>query len=429
MRSPPDARRRRLESACRLGVFALLGWMLGTAFFPTAELHRRTAAATELARALPVWTTAPRTDLLELTLDRAPSRAQLAWLSALRRAGHSVAWSGSVPAAALAVEPAPEPGGALRFSVAAPDSTPLRLHDALGDLDSLITTGRGAALVVPRGDGDAAVIVGPQSLAPTRLDSASLRPLLIVGAAGWETKFTAASFEESGWAAETRMTVAPGVTVGSAAALALDTAHFSAVVALDTTVKALGAGVATFVRSGGGLLLAGDAWRASNVAALAPGRTGPRVPATTTVADTLGLASAGYLPITQLRADADVVERRGQDVSIAARRVGAGRVVQVGYDETWRWRMSGGPQSVRGHRAWWSRLASAVAYARFSDASPLGQREFVAVPRAALMDALGAAREPAVLPRRWSVDQRWLLAAIFMLLLVEWGSRRTRGSR
>src|SRR6185503_3060787 len=57
------------------------------------------------------------------------------------------------------------------------------------------------------------------------------------------------------------------------------------------------------------------------------------------------------------------LQRRASVTSIAARRVGAGRVVQSGYQDTWRWRMAGGDESVRDHRKWWSGLVSGVAYA------------------------------------------------------------------
>jgi hypothetical protein len=429
MRSRPDAGRRRLESACRLGVFALIGWMLGTAFFPTPALRTRDASAADLARALPAWTTAPRTDVLTLALDRAPSRAQLAWLSALRRAGHVVTWSGSVQPTALSVEPAPGPHGAWRFSVAAPDSASLRLVDSLGDIQSLNTRGRGARLVVPAVDGRAAVAVGHQELGAGLRDTATLRAVLVVGRAGWEAKYTAAALEEGGWQVETRFAVAPGVIVGNAAGAVIDTAHLSAIVALDTSVNALGPALNRFVRSGGGLVLAGGAAAAAHAAALAPGQSGPRVPASASGSDTLGLASAGYLPVARLRPDAQALERRGGDVVVAARRVGAGRVLQLAYDETWRWRMSGGPGSEAGHREWWSRLVSTVAYARFAPARGIAAPEFTPMPLAAVVNAVGASRPAPVLPHAWSVDQRWLLAAIFLLLLVEWTSRRLRGSR
>jgi hypothetical protein len=83
----------------------------------------------------------------------------------------------------------------------------------------------------------------------------------------------------------------------------------------------------------------------------------------------------------------------------------------------------------RGHREWWSRLVSTVAYARFAPARGIAAPEFTPMPLAAVVNAVGASRPAPVLPHAWSVDQRWLLAAIFLLLLVEWTSRRLRGSR
>ena len=40
--------------------------------------------------------------------------------------------------------------------------------------------------------------------------------------------------------------------------------------------------------------------------------------------------------------------------SLAARRAGAGRVVQLGYDETWRWRLAGSGDAPTAHRDYWS---------------------------------------------------------------------------
>jgi hypothetical protein len=89
--------------------------------------------------------------------------------------------------------------------------------------------------------------------------------------------------------------------------------------------------------------------------------------------------------------------------------------------------MAGASGSENAHRDWWARVVSAVAYAPPASAAttldgPAG------APLANLVDRLGPARErPAAGAAGHSIDRRWLLAAIMILLLAEWASRRLRG--
>ena len=105
--------------------------------------------------------------------------------------------------------------------------------------------------------------------------------------------------------------------------------------------------------------------------------------------------------------------------------------MQVGYDETWRWHMAGSDESAAAHRAWWSRLVAAVAYA------PLVPREsglpsIDETPLASLVDALGS---PTPMPARPAAptDNTRITWMLFMLIAVslfaEWTSRRVRGAR
>src|SRR5205809_137868 len=55
----------------------------------------------------------------------------------------------------------------------------------------------------------------------------------------------------------------------------------------------------------------------------------------------ISLSSLSYLPILSIKQDAIPIEKRAGAIVTAARRFGAGRVVQPGYLDTWRWRMSG----------------------------------------------------------------------------------------
>jgi hypothetical protein len=139
------------------------------------------------------------------------------------------------------------------------------------------------------------------------------------------------------------------------------------------------------------------------------------------------LGSTGFYPLS-VSENGVPLERRGDGVAVAARRVGAGRVIQVGYDDSWRWRMAGVTGSEAAHREWWSRIVRSAAYAPLSNES-LSTETFDAAPLASLVDRLGPARALAGdLPSR-PIDHRWLIALMVLLLVAEWASRRLRGLR
>ena len=170
--------------------------------------------------------------------------------------------------------------------------------------------------------------------------------------------------------------------------------------------------------------------------AIAPLRSGgvgdATVPAQ--VANISGSISRGTLvmaPIVQPRSDAIPLERRSETVAIAARRFGAGRVVQSGYEDTWRWRMAGAESSVRDHRGWWTELVSNVAYAP-SVTLPAKTLDTDDAPVADLVSALGPASDEAGVarsglnPSHWIA---WLFALLSLALIAEVASRRLRGAR
>jgi hypothetical protein len=417
--------RRRLEIGCRIGAFALLGWSIGTSIFPSPRRAVERASASELSTRLPSWTRTPAGVALHATLDAAPSSRETAWLAALRHAGHSVSWSGSPAPAVVVAEPVVDPSGALRVGVAAPVNSRVTLADMAGAIDSarVAAGGLGVSFTVPLSVDSLVARVDRQPLTVAKPADVAPRAVLVVGDAGWEGKFVASALEERGWRVMTRFAVAPGVNVRAAEQPQLDTAHFAAIVAIDSSVEALGPAVRRFVEQGGGLVLAGFAAGARSVSPLAAGSVGPRTRRNVAANDTIGLGTTGYFPVASLRDDAIALERRAPGVAIAARRIGAGRVIQSGYDDSWRWRMAGAPGSEAAHRDWWSRVVSSVAYA------PVGAnaRSFDA-PVASLFGRLGPPR-PAPVASRGTIDPRLMLALILLLLLVEWTSRRLRGLR
>src|SRR5438034_1064430 len=78
--------------------------------------------------------------------------------------------------------------------------------------------------------------------APVR-DTLGLRRLLVLGQAQWETKFTIAALEERGWQVDAHIVVSPkgkgDVRQGDIGVI--DTARYSAVLAVDTTAARYGA--------------------------------------------------------------------------------------------------------------------------------------------------------------------------------------------
>jgi hypothetical protein len=226
------------------------------------------------------------------------------------------------------------------------------------------------------------------------------------------------------------MPAAPGVAVASAGLLPIDTARYDAVVALDSTADDLAPAIARFVGQGGGLVVAGAATELAPLQRLAPARAGVRQPGRILLAsDTLTRADLPVRPLGALRDDALRLEREASGVTVAVRRAGLGRVLAVGYDESWRWRMLGGANGLAEHRAWWSRAVGLVAPERASASEP--QISSDAAPVAALIDALGAptAAPPARTSRAREPLPLVLFALLAAALLAETASRRFRGAR
>ncbi|HEY3745688.1 MAG TPA: hypothetical protein VGL17_05565, partial [Gemmatimonadaceae bacterium] len=145
-------------------------------------------------------------------------------------------------------------------------------------------------------------------------------------------------------------------------------------------------------------------------------------------------------PITSLRNDGVVVEKRGAAVALAARRMGAGRVLQSGYEDTWRLRTGGGENAVSEHRQLWTGIVSRVAYApriprpAVSEAGKNGHLEQAGedeAPMVGLVAALGPSaqsRAAANLASAQSVLMVLLFALLALALIGEVASRRLRGA-
>jgi hypothetical protein len=111
-------------------------------------------------------------------------------------------------------------------------------------------------------------------------------------------------------------------------------------------------------------------------------------------------------------------------------------VVQVGYANSWFWRMAGDDAAPAMHRRWWSSLLASVV----SLSAPVPQVTLAAdvdtlsaAPVAALARELGlpALRDLIATSQardvRSSLNLQWLLLAALMSLIVSWTLRRWRG--
>ena len=387
-----------------------------------------------------LWRSMARRDarsMLHVAFREAPLAQARDSLRALRQSGTTVTWSaGALEPLAVSAERQREPGAPVRIAVVA--SGPAELRDALGLLDTV----RGAGVLLgvepsgpvtaSRGGVRGTVTVGAPPL---------LRPVLVVGRASWEAKFVVAALEEQGWSVHARFFVAPGADVTQGRSLAIDTANYSAVIVLDSSLGGASrrpGSLTRYVRTGGGLVLAAGAANAASVRGLAPGRSAARrAAATRDPAVGTPLDALPLFAIESMRNDAVRLATRGALVAMAARREGQGRVLQLGFDETWRWRMQGGDGALAAHRAWWSHAVGSVAFAPndslASRAAPTGaltpRSAAEGAPVARMIDALGAPTAEALSSVPSPRLPAWLLPALLATLFGEWASRRLRGAK
>jgi hypothetical protein len=427
MRSLADRARRALEWLCRATAIVLLAWLLIHTILVRRNGVVDQATAATLARKLAQWSTSASPSAVHVRLDHPPAGRERDWLAALPGAGTAVGWSGSsLRPTALSVEPRVDPARGADASVAAPNAAMVALSDTLGPLDSVRAAGTGARIYVPKVRRMVDARTGSVVARAPALDSVVLRKLLLLGQAGWEAKFTLAALEERGWVVDAHIVVSPKSDVMQGKILAIDTAHYSAVIALDSTAGRYSDRIAAFVKQGGGLIMWSPAARAPELAALAPGAGlgGVIQDDLDAPPDSAPRSVLELVPITSLREDAVVLERRGNDVGIAARRVGRGRVLETGYTDSWRWRMAGGSDALDRHREW---IAGLVALAATGSYHEIAAAPGNVAPLATLVDKLGPATAPETDALDPMILTRWLFGAICAALILEWASRRTRG--
>jgi hypothetical protein len=419
----------RIERILRaIAALALTGWVLN-ALRPAPSRVAITDGA-QLAGALERWTRADLTPTLHVRLDTIPDAAHLAWLAALRDAGASVSWSASsIPVSAVAAYRSPEPSGdVIVLSTVLDDGAPV-LSDDLGPIDTLTGAGLTNASHIPDAEGDLVLTARGQA-ARARVGAATQhRRVLVIASPGWESKFVIAALEERGWLVDSRLQISPEHVVARGSRAPLDTSRWSAVVLLDSAAAETTPGAERFAREGGGVVLAGDASRARSVNALRSWRAAERAvaPLGTAAGDTTWRGMSRFPLELRATPGAIAIETRGGRAAVVVRRHYGGRVAGVGYDQTWRWRMAGGENSVAEHSAWWSRIVASVAMrsATVPNANP------GSAPLASLYDKLGA---PAPVPSAFAgvaasrVLPHILGAFLLGALLAEWIMRRRRGA-
>ena len=432
-RVEPGARPRArvwLERAAHLLGLAIIVWLLVDSLGPGPGTGGELVEAGALADELRRWSTVAAPDEVHLTVDAAVSPPYREWLAALAAAGTRVSWDAdSVIPLAVALDPIPDPGGGTRIWAAAPPGTVLVLEDEVGPIDSVEAGAAGARFVTHTPITAARVRAGAFAAASVQRDSIGFGRVLVVGRAGWEGAMVAGALEERGWEVDVKLALSPkGDVVQGGPIDALDPARYSAVVLLDSAALVGPAQLARYVREGGGLVMTARAAAAASLAPLRVGRTG-RTVAPVEPFDTASAEPRRSLALTSIvpAADAVPLELRGDLVAVAARRVERGRVVVLGYDDTWRWRMAGGADGLDQHRAWWAGLVASVARV---DRAPLPDAGLAdEAPLASLVQLLGT---PSLRPMDAAPPRSPAYGAAFAILatalLLQWLSRRLRGA-
>jgi hypothetical protein len=424
--------RVRLEHVLRGIVFVVLAVMLWQSLNDQADSADRTVSARGVG-ALAKWSAlASAPGRIDVHLDSVPSPVERGWLGALAGAGSSVTWSGDLPAVMIDAQPVASPIGGTKVFVAAPNGSSVVMSDDIGVIDTLRAQNAGATVILTAVAGNLTARVKGAVASAVQRDSVVLHKVLVIGDAGWESKFVVAALEEEGWKVDALIRVAPGVPVTQGSTAPIDTSRYSAAVALDGAASPFANRIIGFARSGGGVVLAPQA---ASLDALSPLRVGVASRAASEAraiqaSGSVGLADLSLSPITSLLSDAVPLERRAGVVAVAARRIGAGRTLQLGYEDTWRWRMGGGDGAVPDHRLWWTELVSRAAYATRIPREPIAIATDEA-PMIRLVAAIGPRMPTAAmanLSTNTSERFAWLIVLLGVALIGEVASRRLRGA-
>jgi hypothetical protein len=424
--------RVRFEQGLRGIVIVVLAVMLWQSLREQSDSRGRNVSARRVdGGALAEWSAlakAPAT--IHVQLDSVPSRIERAWLGALAGTGSSVTWSGDLAPVMIDAQPLASPSGGTKVLVAAPTESSAVVSDDVGPIDTIRAQSAGAMLTLNAAPDRLTARVKGSVASTDNPDSVVLHKVLVIADAGWESKFAVAALEEEGWKVDASIRIAPGVDVTQGSVATIDTSRYSAVIALDGAASPYASRILAFAQMGGGVVLAPQAASLDAMASLRAGTAGRAEARPNPTSGSISLGTLPLTPITSLRNDAVAVERRGSAVALAARRIGAGRVLQSGYEDTWRLRTGGGDESVRDHRQLWTGLVSRVAYAPRAPRPATTAHEDQA-PMIGLVAALGSnalSRPTKNLSGGESGPMVFLFALLALALIGEVASRRLRGA-
>jgi hypothetical protein len=414
----------------------LLAWRLFTPA-PDRPVTASVTSAGTIDRSLGELLLAHR-DTIDVTLDGLPNARTRAALRAVRGSGHAVrlVTPAAPPALAVAAEREWKASGGTRVQVVSGDTSRQVVADAAGLIDSIAIDSVG--LRTRSGPIEGVVTVGAAAVTPLAASAPDAARVLVIGEATWESRFLIAALEEAGWPVDAAVSLSPRVTVTQGAAPAPNRSRHAIVVVLPGAPSSAFAALPAFVRSGGGLVIVGEAARAAGLGTLRAGTPG------VTISGEMGAEASDeprhgldLVPISALADGSVALESREGRVAVAARRIGAGRVMQVGYDNSWFWRMGGNDDAPSAHRAWWSTLLSGLVPVRVAtvaaavtpehdtlDAAPVAAMvRDLGMPTIRTASTIAASRTSFVA----SLDPRWLLAGALLSLVASWTLRRWRG--
>lgn len=369
---------------------------------------------------LALWPPSTEEPEVHRTFRHAPSPVERDSLAALAANGTVVRWSGTVEPVAMEIDADPI-RSAVRLAVSAPAGAVIRAADELGPLDTAVVNAGGAAFALHGVMSPLAVSAAGEELrAVVRRSSA--KTVAVFGPAGWEARFLMETLEATGAPVAARIRVGPQTYVTQGQPLPLDTVRHSVAVVLGAVDAATADQMRRFVRAGGGLVLASGATGWDD---LSPGRFGRTVrpPAALSLPGTR--EQLVTRPIVRLLPEATALAdgTDGADalVRTAARRVGAGRVVQLAEEDTWRLALASDAGRTEHGRVWLTAIATAAP----REIARPAVDDNVA-PRAALVAALGPAANG--IAAGVAVDWERVIAVLLLVMLVgEWAARRLGG--
>ena len=380
-------------------------------------------------------------DTIDVHVQSAPDARARAALRALRASGHVLRISADRMLTPVAVSAEAEwrASGGARVLAVGSDSVTAVLSDAAGVIES--TTFSPAGIQSRTGPLQGVLHVDVRSarasVAPLIARAPQSARVLVLGDATWESRFLIAALEEGGWPVDAAVSLSPKVTVTQGSTRVPNRDRHSIVVVLPGATSSAMAALPEFVRSGGGLVIVGAAARSVNLSSLRAGAPGAMMKGEAGAeAGTEPRHGLDLIPVAALADGGVALESRDGRIAVAARRVGAGRVVQIGYDNSWLWRMGGNDDAPIAHRRWWTAILSGVV----RQSAPVSTMRLdpehdtlSAAPIAALARDVGLpvvrASSVDTMSRSFiaSFDPRWLLGLAVLSLVATWLLRRWRG--